>query len=74
MAEQADNLVLEHLRHIRSKADLIDEGLGRVELRLAAVEGHLGSLLLAEAGQNSEIDRIKRRLERIERRLELADG
>ena len=73
MAEQADNLVLEHLRHIRSKADLIDEGLGRVELRLAAVEGHLASLLLAEAGQNS-VDKIKRRLERIERRLELADG
>jgi hypothetical protein len=73
MADQADNLVLEHLRHIRSKADQIDDRMGRVELRLAAVEGHLASLLLAEAGQNSEIDRIKRRLERIERRLELAD-
>jgi uncharacterized coiled-coil protein SlyX len=74
MAQETDNVVLEHLRHIRSKVDTIEERMGRVELRLAAVEGHLASLVLGEAGQNSEIDRIRRRLDRIERRLELADN
>ena len=74
MADDANNLVLQHLRHIRSKVDSIDERVGRVELRLMAVEGHLGGLLLTQAGQNSEIDRIKQRLDRIERRLELVDG
>jgi hypothetical protein len=74
MAENQSNLVLEHLHHIRSKVDSIDERTGRVELRLTAVEGHLSSLLLGEAGQNSEIDRIKQQLDRIERRLELANG
>jgi hypothetical protein len=74
MAESQSNLVPEHLRHIRSKVDSIDERTGRVQLRLAAVEGHLGGLLLAQAGQNSEIDKIKQRLDHIERRLEPADG
>jgi hypothetical protein len=74
MAQETDNVVLEHLRHIRSKVDTIEERMGRVELRLAAVEGHLASLVLGEAGQNSEIDRIRHRLDRIERRLELADN
>jgi hypothetical protein len=74
MAEDANNLVLDHLRHIRSKVDLIDDRVGRVELRLSTIEGHLASVLVGEAGQNSEIDKINRRLERIEKRLELADG
>jgi tetrahydromethanopterin S-methyltransferase subunit G len=73
MTEDTSSLVLEHLRHLRQKLDFIDDRLGRIELRLTAVEGHLANLLLSEAGQNSEIDRIKQRLDRIERRLELTD-
>lgn len=73
MTEETTSLVLEHLRHIRAKLDVIDDRLARVELRLTAVEGHLANLLLAEASQNSEIDKIKQRLDRIERRLELVD-
>ncbi len=68
------HLVLEHLRHIRTKVDTIDDRVGRVEVRLSAVEGHLGSLLMSEASQNAEIDKIGRRLDRIEHRLELTDG
>ncbi len=73
MADNLSSLVLEHLRHIRSKVDSIDERVGRVELRLTAVDGHLGGLLLAEYGQSAEIDKIEQRLDRIERRLELAN-
>lgn len=72
MTDNQSNLVLEHLRHLRSKVESIDERVGRVELRLTAVEGHLGGLLLAEYGQSSEFDKIKQQLDRIERRLELA--
>jgi tetrahydromethanopterin S-methyltransferase subunit G len=73
MTEDMTHLVLEHLRHIRSKVDTIDDRVGRVELGLSAVEGHLGNLITSEATQNAEIDRIGRRLDRIERRLELTD-
>jgi hypothetical protein len=74
MADESNEIVVEHLRHIRAKVDSLDDHMGRVELRLSAVEGHLASLLIGEVGQNSEIDKIKHRLDRIEHRLELADG
>ena len=59
---------IEHLRHIRATLEIVSDRIARVELRLTAVEGHLANLLLAEASQNSEIDKIKQRLDRIERR------
>ena len=74
MADDVNNLVLEHLRQIRSKVDSIDDRMGRVELRLSVVEGHLANRLLSDVGKNSEIDKIKLRLDRIERRLELSDS
>jgi tetrahydromethanopterin S-methyltransferase subunit G len=72
MTEEMTHLVLEHLRHIRVKVDSLDERVGRVEVRLSAVEGHLGGLIVSEAAQNAEIDKIGRRLDRIEQRLELS--
>ena len=71
MTEEMTHLVLEHLRHIRTKVDRIDE---RVEVRLSAVAGHLANLMVSEAAQNSAIDIVSRRLDRIEHRLELNDG
>ncbi len=68
------NLVIEHLRHIRTKVDSIDNRVERVELRLSTVEGHLGNVLISEAGQNAEIDKVSRRLDRIEHRLELSES
>jgi tetrahydromethanopterin S-methyltransferase subunit G len=72
MTEEMTHLVLEHLRHIRTKVDTIEERVGRVEVRLSAVEGHLGSVLMSESSQNAEIDKIGRRLGWIENRLELS--
>ncbi len=68
------NLMLGHLRHIRTKVDTLDDKVGRVEVRLSAVEGHLGSLLTSESAQNAELDKIGRRLGRIEHRLELSES
>lgn len=34
MAENADNLMLDHLRHIRGRVDQITEGVGTIELRM----------------------------------------
>jgi hypothetical protein len=73
MTDEATSLVLEHLLHIRTKVDSIDERMGRVELRLSSVEGHLGNVVVSEAGQNAEIDKVSRRLDKIERRLDLTD-
>jgi len=41
---------------------------------MGLAERNVVSLHVADASQNVEIDRIKERLERIERRLELTEG
>ena len=53
--------------------DDVRERLIAVERRLTVIEGHMASLVLGQAGHNSEIDMIKSRLDRIEGRLELAN-
>ena len=43
-------------------------------MRMGLAERNIVSLHVADASQTGEIDRIKERLERIERRLELTEG
>lgn len=78
MAE--DHLVLEHLRHIRSRVDQIGEDVTDMKYRLSSLERGQATMMRDSAGlyedqarQQSTIDRIKERLGRIERRLELID-
>jgi hypothetical protein len=71
---RATNLVLEHLRHIRFRVDGLSTDMRQVILRLGSVERHIAGLHVSDVGQNAELDRVKERLDRIERRLELADG
>ncbi|MEQ8797879.1 MAG: hypothetical protein RJQ08_06710 [Salinisphaeraceae bacterium] len=65
MAE-TDNLILEHLRYLRTAADGLRDDLREVKTRL----GHLEE---QGASQSRRIDRLDERLERVERRLELVD-
>ena len=73
MTEETTSLVLEHLRYIRGSIDSLRSDVGDVKLRLSVIEGHIASLVLGQTGHNSEIDRINKRLDYIERRLELAE-
>ena len=72
MAEDANNLVLEHLRHIRAVVDETRDDVKRLVLRTGLIEQNFATTQVSEAAQNLEIDRIKDRLHRIERRLELS--
>lgn len=73
MVEETDNLVLGHLRHIRSRVDHLSDDMRQVVLRLGAIERHVAGLHISDVSQSSEIELIKSRLQRIERRLELVD-
>ena len=81
MSDNIDNLVLEHLRHIRGRVDLIADDMKEVKHRLSTLESSL-SLVRREiivgdetgARQQVSIDRIMDRLERIENRLELRNN
>ena len=78
MTEQIDSLVLEHLRHIRSRVDQIADDVGDLKQRMSGLESGM-NLVKREVVQGDEIDarqqitldKLQMRIERIERRLEL---
>jgi predicted nucleic acid-binding Zn-ribbon protein len=81
MAENVENLVLEHLRALRAGQDRIENEVGNVKDSLSAVETGLNGVrrdlvALAEADARVQvtIDRMGDRIDRIERRLELREG
>lgn len=80
MTEEIDNLVLEHLRHIRAKVDKTDKAIddlkirmSRLETAMLAVKREVSDGFEADIRQHSTNDRIIERIERIERRLDLTD-
>jgi hypothetical protein len=73
MTDEMQSVVLEHLRHIRATVDATIAELRRSNARVNLLEFGHGNILLSEAEQNAEIERIKARLERVEKRLDLAE-
>ncbi|MDD5033201.1 MAG: hypothetical protein PHE55_00455 [Methylococcaceae bacterium] len=78
MTENVENLILEHLRHIRRRVDEIAEDMKDVKQRLHILEDGQTitrrEVLLNEetsSRQQISIDRILNRLERVERRLDI---
>jgi hypothetical protein len=78
MADQPENLPHEMLRRVHSQLeDMQTEMRHRfagAETGLAAIEQHLAAFYLSDAARVDEITDLRRRIERIERRLDLADG
>ena len=73
MTDNVEDLVLEHLRAIRSTQGEHGDRLNRIELRLSAIEQTLGSLYALSGSDRETINSVIRRIERIERRLELSE-
>jgi hypothetical protein len=72
MAEP-DNIVLEHLRHIRGVVDAIREDIEDLKSRMTTLEFTVSNLMSVEAshyaGHSRRFDRVDARLDQIERRL-----
>ena len=80
MTENVENLILEHLKRFQATLERLerkqDEILNRVanlESSMASIMQHLANLSAADAAQQLSIDNMSRRLDRIERRLELTN-
>jgi hypothetical protein len=73
MTADVENLILEHLRAIRTDVTDIKERLARVELGISTLGQQVGALTTAVYSGRPEFDDFRRRIERIERRLELGD-
>ena len=79
MTDTAENLMLEHLKRFQAGQDRIERKLDEMTRRLSNLEAgqasiiqHIGHLASADAQQQLSADGFNSRLERIERRLELA--
>ncbi len=77
--ENVENMMIEHLKRFQAGQDRIERKLEEVTRRLANLEAgqasiiqHIGHLASADAQQQVSVDGFNSRLERIERRLELA--
>jgi len=78
MSDNVENLVLEHLRHIRGSVDQIAEDISDLKHRMSSLES---AMILVkheithsdetDARQQVTLDKIIDRIQRIERRLEL---
>ena len=73
MAQEPRDLVLEYLRRLDGKFDSLREEMRSWNLRMTAAEQHILGQLTTGYEQSDELDRLKRRVDRIERRLELTD-
>lgn len=73
MSADVDNIVLEHLRHIRAKVDTLSDDMRSLYLRMGSLEQHMAAFHTTDIDQNIELDRLKRRVDRIEQRLELTE-
>jgi hypothetical protein len=74
VADNIDSLVLEQLRQLRAQNDRILDEIRVVKTELQALRHHSRGVELTQDGHHEDIARIKVRLDRIERRLELSDG
>ena len=73
MTEHVDSLVLELLRAIRADiADLKRDVTGNT-VQIAALGQQVAGLSVAVYGGKSDLEDVKRRIEHLERRLELHD-
>ena len=79
MTDTTENLMLEHLKRFQAGQDRIERKLEEMTRRLsnlkagqASIIQHIGHLASADAQQQLAADGFNSRLERIERRLELA--
>jgi archaellum component FlaC len=67
MTEEPDSLVLVLLRRLDEKMDRVLDDMRDVKVRVTGLEEGL-------AGVNRRLDRMEIRIDRIERRLEIADA
>lgn len=78
--EDSTNLVLEHLKRFQAGQDRIERefkeikgGMSQLEIGVASIRGDLAHMSGDQARQTLTVDALAERIDRIERRLELAN-
>jgi hypothetical protein len=76
MADNIDNLIIEHLKALRNELrdtrNAIQADLRDIKARLSSLVSHQAATHFDSARQSVRLDDLDLRIERVERRLELA--
>ena len=70
---EPDNIILEHLRPIRGDISRMADGMHTMSAEMTAMRQHLSGVVTLQEHDHGDIASIKVRLDRIEKRLQLAD-
>lgn len=73
MTEEPRDFVIEILRRLQADMAELKEGQRTSNRLFGAIEAHMAGFHVTVATQSDELTALKERVERIERRLELAD-
>lgn len=80
MSDEVDNIVLEHLKRFQSSIDRVERELREIKTRQNETHSAVVGLRRDQAGDAEvsahlqvQLDGVKDRIERIERRLELSN-
>ena len=73
MNEKVENLILEHLRAMRADISLMKEEVGGIRAEMRAMKQHMAAFMSHEATQDGDIATVKLQLERIGKRLDIAE-
>jgi len=71
MAEEPDNIVLEHLRNMRAQLNRIEERVDHLGHDMHDVKTRLTNVEEGMVTLNRRFDRLDVRMDRVERRLDL---
>jgi hypothetical protein len=70
---EPDNLMLEQLRAIRGELGKVANEMQTMRVEMTAMRQHMAGMMTIQEHDHVDIAGIKSRLERIEKRLELAE-
>jgi chromosome segregation ATPase len=74
MAETTDNLILEHLRSLRTELVEVKTSLRDIKARLASIESYIATLHGDQTRASVSIDELATRIARLEVRAGLSDA
>jgi hypothetical protein len=73
MNEKVENLILEHLRVMRSDIASLKEEMSGMRAEMRSMKQHMAAFMSHEAAQDGDIATVKLQLERIGRRLDIVE-
>ena len=74
MTADVENLILERLGRMDTRLDTIQADIREIKDRMGNMERQQADLLANYASLSHRLDRLETRIERIERRLDLAEA